>query len=131
MMGLMAYCSLMPMPDQFRQYLPTLTKRWEEGGKTMCAPSSARYSFWSTYGYKHFPKIGAAAIRLLGMPATSCSSERNWSELGAMYPKSRNRLAVERTEKLIFLRGEKKVEESGTYGDNAVDVDILSDADDE
>jgi hypothetical protein len=119
------------MPEQVRMYLPTLTRRWEEDGKTMCAPATARYSFWSTYGYKHFPLIGAAAIRLLGMPATSCSSERNWSELGAMYPKARNRLAVARAEKLIFMRGEKKVDQPSTYGDNAVDLDILSDEEDE
>jgi hypothetical protein len=48
-----------------------------------------------------------------------------------MYPKARNRLAVARAEKLIFMRGEKKVDQPSTYGDNAVDLDILSDEEDE
>lgn len=39
------------------------------------------------------------------MHVTTCASERNWSLWGATYTKARNRLAIERAEKLIFIRG--------------------------
>ena len=38
---------------------------------------------------------------------TTCAAERNWSVWGYVYSKARNRLAIERAEKLIFIAGNK------------------------
>ncbi len=39
------------------------------------------------------------------MHATSCANERNWSLWGNVFTKSRNRLGIEKAEKVIFIRG--------------------------
>ncbi len=61
--------------------------------------------FWGHAGTCSYPGVAEAAIRLLFMHPTSCASERNWSLWGNVFTKSRNRLAITRAEKLIFIRG--------------------------
>ena len=56
-------------------------------------------------GLQGFPLIAAVAVRLLLFHATTCAAERNWPLWGNLYTKSRNRLAVERAEKLVYVRG--------------------------
>jgi hypothetical protein len=38
------------------------------------------------------------------MHTTSCASERNWYIWGHIYSKTRSRLAIERAEKLVFIK---------------------------
>lgn len=64
-----------------------------------------RRSFWAVAGCREYPQLAQVALRLLSMHATSCASERNWSLWGSIYVKSRNRLAIARAEKLVFIRG--------------------------
>jgi hypothetical protein len=44
-------------------------------------------------------------MRLLMFHATTCAAERNWSVWGNIFTKARNRLAIERAEKLVYARG--------------------------
>jgi hypothetical protein len=85
--------------------LPKLTERVEdESGKVQLAPVAARVNFWaSSTAVAAYPKLAAAAQRLLTMHATSCASERNWSMWGRVYTKLRASLAIERAEKLVFI----------------------------
>ncbi len=59
-------------------------------------------------GSREYPLLAAAAARLLGMHVTTAACERHWSVWGSTYTKLRSRLAVERTEKLIFVRANTK-----------------------
>ena len=45
-----------------------------------------------------------AAGRLLSAHVTSCATERNWSLFGNIFSKTRNRLALERAQKMAFIR---------------------------
>ncbi len=44
---------------------------------------------------------------LPGRHVTTCAAERNWSAWGLVYTKTRNRLGIERAEKLVFIAGNK------------------------
>jgi hypothetical protein len=77
--------------------------------------------FWGHSGAA-YPGVAAAAIRLMSMHPTSCASERNWSLWGSVYNKSRNRLAIKRAEKLIFIRGNTANSEQLTEVDALLDL---------
>jgi hypothetical protein len=47
--------------------------------------------------------LRSLALRILSVPASSASSERNWSTFGYIQDKKRNRLTPERCVKLVFL----------------------------
>lgn len=58
------------------------------------------------HGGKAFVKIKTSqiAIRILNFPATSASCERNWKVFSSVKTKKRNRLTIERTEKLVAIK---------------------------
>ena len=58
--------------------------------------------FWSTYEYK-FPYLSRFACIVLTSPATSCPSERVFSEAGSQIWTRRNRLSASSIEKIMFL----------------------------
>ena len=111
---------LMPLPSEMSSLVPILhQKKVNTVGKrevVQLQPAQARRNWWS-HG-TDFPQLRQAALRLLSMHTTSCASERNWSIWGSIYVKSRNRLAVSRAEKLVFIRGNSSV-----Y--SAQDVEVL------
>jgi hypothetical protein len=90
------------------------------------ALAEQRRNFWEQYGSKEYPLVAKAALRLLGMHATTCSSESNWSLFGSTFTKARNRLAVARAEKLVFIRGNLKQCEKRS--DEEVMLDLLGTA---
>ena len=55
-----------------------------------------------------FPALSAVAVRLLGMHVTTCAAERNWSALGLLFAKARNRLSQARAFMLLYLRANSK-----------------------
>jgi hypothetical protein len=96
-----------PLPDFMVQALELMTTGGE--GEPVAAPSTQRrINFWANMGAGAFPEVAEAAVRLLSMHATSCASERNWSLWGSLCTAARNRLAIERANKLISIRGNSK-----------------------
>ncbi len=80
-------------------------------------------NLWANSGSRAVLLVSQAAIRLLSMHTTSCASERNWSIWGSLYNKSRNRLALQRAEKLVFIRGNQCA--MGTILPDMSDEDLL------
>lgn len=52
---------------------------------------------------KEVPILGKLAIKLMSIPASTASSERNWSNFGFIQNIKRNRLTNERTFKLVSI----------------------------
>jgi hypothetical protein len=52
--------------------------------------------------------MAAVAARLLSAHVTSCATERNWSLFGNIFSKTKNRLALERAQKIAFIRGNSR-----------------------
>lgn len=57
--------------------------------------------------------MAEAAVRLLSMHLTSCSAERNWSAWGLAYQKARASMAIERAEKLIYIKTNIDADDDG------------------
>ncbi|KAF0461297.1 zinc finger bed domain-containing protein 1-like [Gigaspora margarita] len=49
------------------------------------------------------PNLSEVALKVFSIPASSASSERNWSTFGFIYSKNRNRLDDKRVKKLVYL----------------------------
>ena len=60
-------------------------------------------SYWSTEGKSKFPLLAVIASRLFLIPASNCASERNWKCFSSIHTKKRNRLTVEKCQKLVFV----------------------------
>jgi hypothetical protein len=105
--------------------LQVLTARDADAdGRVSLASMQARVNFWATSAAvascKH---LAAAAQRLLTMHTTSCASERNWSVWGQIYTKTRSRLAIERAEKLVFIK--QNYTAPGGAADSGADWEVL------
>lgn len=50
-----------------------------------------------------YPMVKQFAAHILSIPTSSASSERSWSIHGFIHSKNRNRLSVERVNKLVFI----------------------------
>jgi hypothetical protein len=101
--------------------LPVLTKRTTlESGKVTIAAARMRRGWWQTCGRAKFPHISKTAVRLLSCHVTACSSERNWSLWGRVYPKCRSRLALERGGKLVYIAGNDDSKEKITADEEVV-----------
>lgn len=59
---------------------------------------------WWRKNSSRFPTLAFLAKRYLCIPASSAPSERVFSKVGIVLGKRRGRLAVERTEQLVFLQ---------------------------
>ena len=58
--------------------------------------------WWASWG-DDWPILSLLARRLLGLPPSAASAERNWSTQDFIISKRRNRLAPRRAEKLIYI----------------------------
>ena len=54
-----------------------------------------------------------AAGRFLSAHVTSCTTERNWSLFGNIFSKTRNRLHLEKAQKLAFIRANSSLGQAG------------------
>ena len=74
------------------------------GGKVELSTADRRRNFWLKSIYHLYPHTAIAAGELLSAHVTSCATERNWSLFGNIFTKTRNRLALERAQKIAFTR---------------------------
>eukprot|EP00611_Tribonema_gayanum_P021855 TRINITY_DN4297_c0_g2_i1.p1 TRINITY_DN4297_c0_g2~~TRINITY_DN4297_c0_g2_i1.p1 ORF type:complete len:177 (-),score=10.78 TRINITY_DN4297_c0_g2_i1:76-606(-) len=96
------------LPVAMSRFLPALTTRTEVEGKVVLASNSKRQNWWAMRGALSFPHLAKVAVKLLSFHVTSCATERNWSLWGNIFVKGRNRLALQRAEKLVMIRGNAK-----------------------
>ena len=89
------------------------------------AAMTFRRKFWIKKLAGTYPALAFVANRLLRMHASTCASERNWSLWGNLFTKARNRLGLERAEKLIYIRQNSKATPTPLC-DEAVLMDLLS-----
>jgi hypothetical protein len=96
---------LATIPSKMAKSLEYLTRRISrDNGKIEISTVEERINFWERFGKAEFPALSVAARKLLSCHTTTCATERNWSAWGNLFRKSRSRLAVERAEKLIYIR---------------------------
>ncbi|CAG8794482.1 12809_t:CDS:1, partial [Gigaspora rosea] len=60
------------------------------------------YNWWNLVKAR-YPVLSSIALKLLSIPATSASSERNWSSFNFVHSKLRNRLHNPRVEKIVYI----------------------------
>ena len=58
--------------------------------------------FWAVYGKHLFPLLSKVALRVLSIPTSSGASEQVWCIFAFIHSKNRNRLSVERANKLVI-----------------------------
>ena len=67
---------------------------------------------------KEVPILGNLAIRLMSIPASTASSERNWSNFGFIQNIKRNRLTNARTFKLVSIYANLRLTNGQKLNDN-------------
>ena len=61
-------------------------------------------SYWTQYGRKTYPTLCEIIIRLFNIPTSSAAAERVWSIFDFIHTKKRNRLGMDKVEKIgIYL----------------------------
>ncbi|CAB5183110.1 unnamed protein product [Rhizophagus irregularis] len=50
-----------------------------------------------------YPLLSSVAIKVLSIPASSAASKRNWSTYNFIHSKLRNRMVIDRAEKLVYI----------------------------
>lgn len=72
--------------------------------KSVCKNTSDVHpvAWWT--GWLKNSALYSAARKLLSMPASAASSERNWSTWGILHSKLRNRLTTSRAGKLVYIK---------------------------
>jgi hypothetical protein len=60
-------------------------------------------SYWSQYGRKDYPLLGRVITPLFTIPTSSAAAERVWSIFTWIHSKKRNRLLMDRVEKLVYI----------------------------
>ncbi|CAG8857194.1 8819_t:CDS:1, partial [Gigaspora margarita] len=60
------------------------------------------YNWWNLVKARYLV-LSSIALKLLSIPATSASSERNWSSFNFVHSKLRNRLHNPRVEKIVYI----------------------------
>jgi len=62
--------------------------------------------FWkSAYVVKNFPNLTKLARSLFSLVPSSSASERNFSTFSFIHTKLRNRLLIDKVQKLVFIKG--------------------------
>ena len=70
-------------------------------------------TFWINHMQPFSPLVAIAAGRFLSAHVTSCATERNWSLFGNIFSKTRNRLHLEKAQKLAFIRANSSLGQAG------------------
>ncbi|CAB4432158.1 unnamed protein product [Rhizophagus irregularis] len=58
---------------------------------------------WWNLLKSRYPLLSSVAIKVLSIPASSAASERNWSTYNFIHSKLRNRMVIDRAEKLVYI----------------------------
>jgi hypothetical protein len=86
--------------------------------------------FWALL-YPFAPELSRLALRVFKTPANSVPSERAFSTHNLIHDKRRNRLQVEKVDKLVFIHRNTRVLEKCAGGwDSVSEVDLLEMEDD-
>lgn len=83
-------------------------------------------TWWETYG--DLPELSAlkpAALKLLCIPPSSCSSERNFSTWGNIWSDKRARMASTRVNKLVFIYFNARSLDRAEVGTSATDHSLF------
>lgn len=99
-----------------------------------CAAHMPAYRWWENWGGT-LPELRELAMRVLAAPVGAGAGERNWSTYGFIVDQRRNRLAVDRARKLVFvhfnirlLRKVRAVDYHSEYFAWEVEDDVESEA---
>lgn len=83
----------------------------------------APYEFWTAYG-DQWPKLKKLALRIFSLPASTASCERNFSLMGFIHSKIRNKLGAAKVQMITFiknnyhqLKGVKQQLDAAAYDD--------------
>jgi hypothetical protein len=60
-------------------------------------------SYWIQYGRRTYPTLCEIIIRLFNIPTSSAAAERVWSIFDFIHTKKRNRLCMEKVDKLAYI----------------------------
>jgi len=83
---------------------------------------------WWLINQKYFPNLFVIAEKVFNFPTSSASTERSFSNDSFIHSKSRNRLAPERVQKLLYIRSNAShVLPKDASGNYYVDSDYDSD----
>jgi hypothetical protein len=105
---------LRPLAPDLAEHIPHLTTRTARGDGTVAvAAVEERVTWWMSFAADAYPLLAKAAGKLLGMHVTTCAPEKNWSQWGVVYTKSRNCLQITSGEKIVFIRGNTLLGSSG------------------
>ncbi|EXX70893.1 hypothetical protein RirG_083410 [Rhizophagus irregularis DAOM 197198w] len=58
---------------------------------------------WWNLLKSRYPLLSSVAIKVLSIPASSAVSKRNWSTYNFIHSKLRNRMVIDRAEKLVYI----------------------------
>lgn len=97
----------------------------DDAGVTTLVPASRRARLWSNALKKEFPILSRVAQVVMSMPVHACSTERNWTQWGAVYVKTRSRLGLQKASDLIYVK-QNDLRASGTAADMS-DLAVLLD----
>ena len=100
-----------------------------DDGCVQLQPASLRRSFWTVHMFQQLPMMATAAGRLLSAHVTSCATERNWSQFGSIFTKTKNRLALKRAHKIAYVRSNNS--KGATRADEEVMLSVADVADEE
>ncbi|KAL3691192.1 hypothetical protein R1sor_004843 [Riccia sorocarpa] len=79
-------------------------KKWsEKARKNASLKTMTIMEWWSLYGTIGAPNLTTVAIDVLSQPVTASACERSWSSYGQIHNPTRNRLTMDRQEKLVYI----------------------------
>lgn len=80
----------------------TQQELWAQPAVWRAAQNCGALTWWKAFCPER--ELTKIAIKVLSIPATSASSERNWSAFSNIKTKKRNKLTIERTNKLVSIK---------------------------
>jgi len=102
------------LPAELADVCSALHERKELKDKSIqLASAEHRHIFWRSHKQPYSPLVAIAAGRFLSAHVTSCATERNWSLFGNIFSKTRNRLHLEKAQKLAFIRANSSLGQAG------------------
>ena len=100
-------------------------RKVQEDGSVQLQPAAYCRNFWQGHMSSKFPRMAEVSSRLLSAHVTSCATERNWSLLGNIFSKTKNRLALERANKIAFIRGNSSNNIGADQEIMLLEIDVL------
>ena len=67
------------------------------------------WKWWMMNGGEYCPLLHTLAMKVLSQTASNSSSERNWSMYKYIHSTTRNRLLVDRADKLVYMYCNEKI----------------------